>query len=158
MKIVYYPDPILMSPCAPVVDFTPIPALITDMTTIMNSNNGIGLAANQVGHSIKLFIIKDKQGKIHSFVNPSIIDTDRKVIMQEGCLSAPGIYLNIERPAAIQVAFQNELGEHKKIIAEGLEARTILHEYDHILGTFYFSKVNRAIRKRAIAEMRKNES
>lgn len=155
MNILRYPHSSLLSPCTTISDFSSIPALVTEMTTTMLTNGGIGLAANQVGHNIRLFILKDKNNTIHTFANPRIISTDGLILMEEGCLSAPGIRLNIQRPETLVIEYQDENGEKKSSVATGLDARIIQHEIEHLLGDFYFNRVNRAIRKRAIAILRK---
>lgn len=158
MKIIHYPDPILLKPCEPINKFDDsLHKTLDEMKILMIQSNGIGLAANQVGISKSFFIIKDNKGDIVEFINPKIIDSEGTVNVNEGCLSAPGIYLPVSRPEAILIEYQDRTGEQKRSVAEGIEARVILHEYDHLLGIFYFSKVNRAVRKQALSKLRKTK-
>lgn len=101
-------------------------------------------------------IIRDAKGTIHEFINPQIVSTDGSVIMNEGCLSAPGIFLTITRPESLQIKFQDRTGESKQVVAEGIEARTILHEMEHLRGDFYFNRVNRVQRKAAEKMLKKS--
>lgn len=157
MKLLYYPDTILEMPCSPVEDFTSIPALIDEMTVLMKEHKGLGLAANQVGKSLNLFIMKDSKGDIKEFINPKIIEEIDVVNMSEGCLSFPDIFLNISRPETVVVEFKNKEGEVRQIVANGLEARTILHEMDHLQGEVFISKVNRATRKAALSRLKRHK-
>lgn len=122
----------------------------------MNLHNGLGLAANQIGSNLSVFIIKDNKKNIIEFINPKIIKSYGEIILNEGCLSAPGIVLQVKRSEFVEVEYQDLLGESKSIIAEGMEARCLLHEYDHLQGKFYFELVNRATRKAAISKLKKN--
>jgi peptide deformylase len=157
MKLIYYPNPVLIAPTETVTIFDhELKQITTSMTEVMLKYNGIGLAAPQIGLSKKIFVMKDHKGNIHEFINPKIVNTDFNIVMREGCLSAPGIYLEISRASAVVLQYQNIDGEDKKIIAEGLEARCIQHELEHLNQDFYFNRVNRSIRKIAISKMKKN--
>jgi peptide deformylase len=156
MNIIKYPNDILETPCEPVTEFNDeLRDIITKMKDVMQKAGGIGLSANQVGISKSFFIIKDSKGSIVEFINPKIIDVEGMVNFREGCLSAPNVYLNVFRPEAVLIEYQDVTGEKRKTYAEGLEARTILHEYDHLQGVFYFSKVNRATRKAALSQLKR---
>lgn len=157
LKLVLYPNPILETPCTPVTEFGPeLSDIIVEMKDIMQKHGGIGLAANQVGLSIQLFIMKDKKGNIHEFINPKIIDTDGMILTEEGCLSTPGIFIPVSRPESVLVEYQDKTGETKRVVAEGLEARVLLHEYDHLQGIVNLSKVNRQIRKSVLSRLKKS--
>lgn len=120
-----------------------IQKLAKDMIEIMTKNDGAGLAAPQVGKNIRLFVIPKelspvcRQGrKKNIFINPEIIKTSKKTeTMEEGCLSLPGIFINVKRAKSIKIKALNEKGEEFKLKARGLLARVIQHENDHLDGT-----------------------
>lgn len=156
MTLLRFPHPTLNTKCEPVLEFDARLGIIFDeMTRIMNLHKGVGLAANQIGEYWRMVVIKSTKGEIYEMANPIIIETEGTVSMSEGCLSAPDIYLDIVRPASVMIQYQDRHGEVKKAMAEGIEARAILHEIDHLEGIFYFSKVNRERRKIAISKLRK---
>jgi peptide deformylase len=97
--------------------------------------NGIGLAAPQVGHNIRLIIIRLSTGKIQEMINPRISWTsDSRVKMEEGCLSIPEKNIWIDRPSKVRVKFQTQEGEFKYWCLSKMDARVFLHEYDHLEG------------------------
>ena len=156
MRLLYYPNPSLETKCEPVLEFNEeLGKILDEMKEIMLTNKGIGLAANQVGINKKMLILKTERGEIYELINPVIIEVEGETSMPEGCLSAPTIYLDIKRPASVMFQYQDRTGEVKKAMAQGIEARTIFHEIDHLNGIFYFSKVNRQERKVAQAKLKK---
>ena len=104
--------------------------------------NGIGLAAPQVGHNIRLIVIRLSTGQIQEMINPRISWTseDRKKI-EEGCLSIPQKLMWIERPDRVRVKFQTSEGEFKYWCLHKMDARVFLHEYDHLDGILMTSYV-----------------
>ena len=97
--------------------------------------NGIGLAAPQVGHNIRLIIIRLSTGKIQEMINPRISWTsDERVKIEEGCLSIPDKNIWIDRPSKVRVKFQTQEGEFKYWCLSKMDARVFLHEYDHLEG------------------------
>jgi peptide deformylase len=108
--------------------------LLKEMPTCMKENNGMGLAATQVGVPMRVCVIED-EGKIYVMVNPKITSFSKETIaIEEGCLSFPGKYYSIRRPEKVKARYLNENGERIKIKAEGLLARAIQHEIDHLDG------------------------
>lgn len=116
--------------------------IVTDMfETMRNANGGIGLAANQVGINKKIFVLdlspieEYKDHKPMVVINPEIVEfSDDLEVMEEGCLSLPGLYAEVERPAKIKLKYM-DLSENEQIIeADGFFARAIQHEYDHLIG------------------------
>ncbi len=96
---------------------------------------GVGLAAPQVGHNIRLIIIRLGTGKVQEMINPRISWTsDNRVSIKEGCLSIPGKSIWIERPSKVRVKFQTIEGEFKYWCLSKMDARVLLHEYDHLEG------------------------
>lgn len=156
MELIYYPNEVLTTKCTPVTEFDVVLANELDqMKDVMLVHNGVGLAANQIGLTKSMFIIKTTKGDVVEMVNPIIIETEGLVQMQEGCLSYAGIFLPIFRPATVVVSYQDRTGELHKVMAEGLEAREIQHEYEHTQGVSFLSKVSRPVRKAALSKLRK---
>lgn len=111
-----------------------IKKLILDMKKIVREKNGIGLAAPQAGKSLCLIVV-NLEDKKFALINPKITRRSfRKEIAEEGCLSLPGFYINIKRPKRITVKYFNEKSKKIKLKAEGLLARVIQHEVDHLYG------------------------
>ena len=116
--------------------------LIREMSKIMLENNGIGLAAPQIGLSKRLFVMGNET-KLYAIINPQVIEGIGSVKDQEGCLSFPNLWLNVTRYEKIKVKYFNALGE--EIITEfaGLIARVFLHELDHLDGICFDTKVGK---------------
>jgi peptide deformylase len=128
-------------------------ALASDMLETMHQANGIGLAANQVG-SLQRIIVVDLSGmeEIKDFVplvmlNPQVIFEEGQSVLEEGCLSLPDIRDEVERSESIKVHFMNLAFEDKEIEAEGLVARVIQHEIDHLNGVLFIDHLNAVKRK-----------
>ena len=146
LEVVHYGDPILRKKCKLVTDFEKLPVLIEDMFDTMYEENGIGLAANQVGVDLNLFIIDisdfEKEGKcIHVFINGEILDTSGESWFEEGCLSIPDVRLDVKRPETITFKYQDESGDEHTEEISGLLARAIQHEIDHLNGVFIVDRV-----------------
>lgn len=152
-KLVKYPDELLNKKCEEVKVFSPdLDELLNSMKTIMLENNGMGIAANQVGSDKRIFLMNTKQG-IYEFINPKIVSREGTQFIEEGCLSAPGVFLQIPRTEQIIVEAQDRTGTIFTILAVDLEAVCIQHEIDHLDGVFYFEKVNRQQRKFALKQL-----
>lgn len=117
-----------------------ITTLIKDMFETMYAANGIGLAAPQVGILKRLFVIDIGEGPL-VFINPEILSTEGAVCDIEGCLSIPNEQDEVERPEKIKVKAINEKGEEFTLEAEGLLARAICHENDHLDGILFTDKI-----------------
>ena len=148
MNIVKFPDPILRERM-PEFDFkNPVvdpEQLEKDMLETMLSYDGIGLAANQVGNRTRVFTMGHRdnpEGGI-AFFNPEVIaNTDDTQDLEEGCLSFPGIYVNIKRPKAIKARWQNSKGEVMEGVFGGYECKCFLHELDHLEGIVFQDRVS----------------
>ena len=139
LPILCYPDPKLRKPSQRVGVFDdPLQKLIEDMFETMYENNGGGLAAVQVGVHQQVFVTDpaskadEKQPMV--FINPEILAKEGSVVIEEGCLSIPDVWVPIERPEKIKVRALNEKGEPFELEAEGYLARCIQHEMDHFAG------------------------
>ncbi|MCK5080618.1 MAG: peptide deformylase [Candidatus Moranbacteria bacterium] len=136
MKILEYPNEILRKKSKEVKDptSTEIKQLILDMIKTLRSNNGLGLAAPQVGKNLKICII-EIENELFVLINPEIKSlAGEKILSEEGCLSFPNKFLNIERYKRVKVRATDLNGKKQIIRARGLLARAIQHEVDHLDG------------------------
>jgi len=142
LDIVMFPDPRLREPTVPVAEIDDgIRQLIADLTDTMYALNGAGIAAIQVGRLERIFLIDGKVagGDENSppivFINPEIVETGRgTVVEEEGCLSFPGVFVEVKRPRWAEVRATNLAGEVFMMEGEGLLGRALQHEYDHLTG------------------------
>lgn len=134
--IVTYPNPILKKIAKPIEDPTDpeIRDLIFEMLETMEKNNGLGLAAPQIGKSIRLCTIK-LDGETYILINPKIVGKSwKKEIGEEGCLSFPEIFVPVKRHSKVKVRFTDKEGKEITVKAAGLLARAFQHEIDHLDG------------------------
>ncbi len=158
LPITLYPDPVLLRPTERVKQVDEeIRRLVQDMVDTMVHAPGIGLAANQVGVSLRLCVIDLSTGQepaaLHVFINPQIKEASGSQVGEEGCLSFPDITLEIERAHLATVESLGLDGERTTVTVEGLMARAILHECEHLDGkTFlqHVSSLKREVVKRQI--------
>jgi peptide deformylase len=146
-NIVHYGDPILRKKCDSLKDFSNIDPLLDDMFDSMYEAEGIGLAANQIGLDMNLFIIDvthtEETETPHVFINSKIISKyGDEGVYQEGCLSLPGISLNILRPEKVTLKYQTPDEEWHEDEFEGLLSRAIQHETDHLNGIYIIDRVS----------------
>jgi peptide deformylase len=133
-------------------------ALIAKMFALMDAHKGVGLAAPQVGILARLFVVTATDGVQRVFINPHIIAASEEMIEhEEGCLSVPGTYANIVRPKKITVQALDEQGKKFTLNADGLLARAIQHENDHLNGVLFLDKADDADNARIIAEFNKRQ-
>ncbi len=151
-EIIKYPNPILRKKCQEVKEVTEgIRSLGLDMIESMTENQGIGLAAPQVGELkriIAVHLVKERSPEEKSktlpqvFINPKIIKKSKEtVIDEEGCLSFPGLFLKIKRAKEVEVEALSEKGEKIHLKAEGLPARILQHEIDHLDGILFIDRI-----------------
>ncbi|MCP6726609.1 MAG: peptide deformylase [Patescibacteria group bacterium] len=142
LEITIYPNPILAKKAEAVGDVTPgIKELMPQMVFAMQENDGIGLAAPQVNVSKRIIVIQDGE-EVKTYINPRIIHKSReKHLDEEGCLSLPGIFFDVRRPSSIEVEVQTPEGKLVKIKAEGLTARILQHEIDHLEGKLIINRI-----------------
>lgn len=125
---------------------------IEDMFTTMAWGHGIGLAGPQVGLSQRLFVTKLDEDKARVFINPEIVQTSPELSSyEEGCLSIPGAYAKLDRPGMIKVQAWNERGRPFTLEAEGLLARVIQHELDHLNGILFTDRLSERMREKVLA-------
>lgn len=160
LPLAYYGDPILRIRAKPITEITEeLLKLINEMKETMNASGGVGLAAPQVHHSIRLFLarISDpdfETGEMKVFINPILSNpSQERWTISEGCLSVPTIHGNVERPQEITVNYMNEYGEQKTSNAKGWEARVIMHENDHLDGHFFIDHLDKETLKSITPEL-----
>lgn len=161
LPIVTYPDPVLSQKAQVVTEFTPdLEDLVKNMLFTMYHAPGIGLAAPQVGKSIRLFVldvdydreeITNSSGKeehrLSNFnplilINPVITGTSGTTIYEEGCLSVPGVYEDVKRHKTVHVKYQNIKGDYQEMDADDLLAICIQHENDHLDGVVFIERLS----------------
>jgi peptide deformylase len=141
--VVKIPADVLRAVAAPVPKITKkTQFLIDDMVRIMKKASGIGLAAPQVGVSSRLIVIAPDDMKPMALINPRVIREEGERIGQEGCLSIPGLYGDVIRAAYIEVEAIDRRGNLITLELEGLPARVVLHEVDHLDGVLFTDKVD----------------
>ena len=153
-------DPVLKSSATPVDRFDDsLRRQVGRMAGLLNDALGVGLAAPQLGLSQRLLVYRvGPDAPLIALVNPRVEwaseDAER---LDEGCLSIPGIVVDVDRPVHIRVRAQDEEGEDRLVEASGLEARVIQHEIDHLDGVLILDRTSREERKRALRELREAE-
>lgn len=165
LPIVLYPDPVLLRPAVRVeqVDDS-VRQLVADMVETMHAAPGIGLAANQVRRTERICVVDisagQEEGRLHVFVNPEILETEGSYYDEEGCLSFPGITLDIERPFRVRVRALDLEGVPFELEADDLLGRCIQHECEHLDGHTFLrnlSGLKRGIVKRRIRKRIQDE-
>lgn len=138
LNIVKFGDELLRKRCRPVDEMTPkLKRLIDDMIETMRKADGCGLAAPQVGILRRIAVIEAQEGVVHVLVNPEIVRTEGEVEEVEGCLSNPGNWGYVKRPAKLTLRALDREGVPYEIEADGLLCRAICHECDHLDGRLY---------------------
>ena len=152
MKIYTLGDAVLEKKASLVADIDKkIVDLTSAMLETMYEGNGIGLAGPQVGEGLRLFVCHVNNDIARVFINPEIIATSQDVFpYEEGCLSIPGMYADVVRPAALTVQAWNEKGRPFTMDAEGILARVIQHEFDHLNGVLFIDHLEEKKKKRII--------
>ncbi len=149
-------DPALKSRATPVKDFDEsLKRLAGDMMRVMRENEGVGLAANQIGHLKRIFVAayEDEEFVI---ANPVIEEKSENTEKDmEGCLSLPEIQVEVERPYAVTVSGKDPSGTPVRVEAEGHLARIFQHEIDHLDGVLILDRTDRESRKNALRELRR---
>jgi len=152
LSIITIGDPLLAKTSALVPDIdADIRKLVERMFETMGTR-GIGLAAVQVGEAIRLFITRAPRDQPRVFINPDILETSiEEDTLEEGCLSVPGLYTEMVRPASVRVQAWSEKGRPFTISADGMLARVIQHELDHLNGILFVDRLEAKRRKRLLA-------
>lgn len=153
LQLVIHPDEFLRESSSKVADIDEgIVSLADAMVEKMHTARGIGLAGVQVGYLHRMFVTHVEGDKPRVFINPTIIETSvEQSDYDEGCLSIPAIYADVTRPEAVRVQAWNERGRPFTIDADGLLARVIQHENDHLNGVLFIDYLNEQVREKVMA-------
>ena len=148
-------DPVLKTPATPVESFDEsLVRLTQDMLATMRDKEGVGLAANQVGR-LKRVLVAALEDEEFVIVNPVLLERSETTETEpEGCLSIPGIQVDVERPVAVSVSGQDLSGKPLRVDASDLLARVLQHEVDHLDGVLILDRTDRQSRKAAMREWR----
>ncbi|MGH7314078.1 MAG: peptide deformylase [Candidatus Rokuibacteriota bacterium] len=162
LKVRKYGDPILRRRASEVGEITPdIRKIVDDMVETMYDEVGIGLAAPQIGISLRLIVIADDATRqVRPLVNPVIVDRDGERTAEEGCLSIPGIFAPVSRAVWVRLAARDLDGPPVTIEGRDLLARVLQHEIDHLDGVLFIDRldpmtrdrIKRKIKKEGLAE------
>jgi peptide deformylase len=186
LKVLTYPDPRLREVSKPVTQFDAnLKKLAEDMLETMYSENGIGLAAAQVGELKRMLVIdtrpRDTKGRYEKnemteleekldqpliIINPEIVKGDGKTVFNEGCLSVPSFFEEVERYESIELKYQDLHGKTQILVTDGLLAICIQHEMDHLEGTLFIdhlslvksNKIKNSIKKHGYPEKEKDKA
>ncbi len=161
LRILHFPDPRLRKIAKPVVQVDDrVRKLIGDMAHTMYQAAGIGLAATQVDVHEQIIVIdlSETHDALQVFINPRLLSvTGEKMAHEEGCLSVPGIYDQVERPEQVRVAALDEYGQPFELDADGLLAVCIQHEVDHLRGKVFVDYLSQLKQTRIKTRLRKLE-
>ena len=131
-------EPVLKQICAPVERIDKkLKRLLDDMAETMYAKDGVGLAAPQVGVPIRMAVINVDKKKLYELINPVITEREGAVVGSEGCLSFPGLFGEVERAERVRVEYTNRYGKKRFVEADGLLARALQHEIDHLDGKLF---------------------
>ncbi len=155
LEVKTFGDPVLKTRAARVKEFDDALLRLTEeMLVTMREREGVGLAANQVGRLRRVLVAGIEEDE-YVLINPVIeARSDETEVLAEGCLSIPGILVDVERPVAVTVSGQDAAGEEVRFEAEGLLARVFQHEIDHLDGVLILDRTDRESRKAALREWR----
>ncbi|MGD2169690.1 MAG: peptide deformylase [Chlamydiota bacterium] len=166
LKLCYYNNPILRKKCKPVKEITDeIKRLAQDMIETMDAGNGVGLAAPQVGKDLAIFVMREDKyteegelvlGDAKVFINPKLSNPSKETnVHLEGCLSLPGLHLDIERPNVIYVEAMDLEGNITSQEFTDFTARIIMHENDHLNGVLFIDRIPKKTKKKIEPSLRK---
>jgi peptide deformylase len=155
-----YGDEVLRLPTAPVDEIDDaLQKLIDDMVDTMYAAPGVGLAANQVGVSKRLMIIDisvgKRAGELHVFVNPEMIEAEGEITETEGCLSIPDFVEVVTRPERVKLRYLDRNGKEREMWGEGLMARAMCHEVDHLNGGLFIDHLRGLKKDRILKKISK---
>ncbi|CDL85553.1 peptide deformylase [Xenorhabdus szentirmaii] len=158
LDILTIPDERLRQKCVDVIDFDKVQGLVDDMLeTMYHTDNGVGLAAPQVGRRESVLVIDLSPNRDDPLVlvNPEIVEKERRVINQEGCLSIPGYYADVERFEKVKVEAQDRHGKSITIESEDFLSIAMQHEIDHLHGILFTDYLSPLKRQMALKKVKK---
>ena len=155
-----YGDEVLRLPARPVSEIDEsLQRLIDDMIDTMYAAPGVGLAANQVGVSQRLMVIDlsvgKRSGECYVFINPEIVDSEGEITEEEGCLSIPDFVEVVTRPERVKLRYLDRHGMEREMWGDGLMARAMCHEIDHLNGTLFVDHLRGFKKDRIIKKIAK---
>src|SRR5215212_1418898 len=155
-----YGDDVLRLAAEPVANIdAPLQKLIDDMVDTMYAAPGVGLAANQVGVSKRLMLtdlsVGKRPGELHVFVNPEIVDASGEVTEEEGCLSIPDFVEIVTRPERVKLRYVDRNSVEREMWGDGLMARAMCHEIDHLNGTLFVDHLRGFKKERILKKIAK---
>jgi peptide deformylase len=159
MEILYLGNELLLRKADPVAPIDgEYKQIAREMIDIMHQGKGCGLAGPQVGLMKRIFVVHIEGDEPRVFINPSIIETSQeREIYEEGCLSIPGIWADVIRPKTVQVQAWTEKGRPFTLKADGILARAIQHEYDHLEGVLFIDRLSESGRNKILAKWKKRQ-
>jgi peptide deformylase len=152
LEVIHHPNEVLRRKAKKVTEFTPdLQVLIEDMIDTMRAEPGVGLAAPQVGVSLRVIVVEygdeedeEKPARLFAVINPEMkVTSEEKIIGVEGCLSVPGFAGDVERSAEITIVGLNRYGKRLRLKLKGWLARIFQHELDHLDGVLYIDRAQR---------------
>ncbi|MFT7622906.1 MAG: peptide deformylase [Myxococcota bacterium] len=161
MQLQFWPAEVLRTRAAEVTEFGPeLAKVLEDMAETMYVENGIGLAAPQVGLSQRMIVIdvpedEERSANLRLLVNPEIVESVGTTLYDEGCLSFPGVNIEVKRAQQVTVKYQDAMGTEHTIEADGLEAICLQHELDHLNGINFVDYLSPLKRKLVLRELKK---
>jgi peptide deformylase len=162
LSILEYPDPRLRTAARPVTTFDgALRQLVADMAETMYAAPGIGLAATQVDRHIQLIVVdvSETKDQLRAFANPKVVwASEETALCEEGCLSVPGIYDEVRRPARVRVQAQDADGRPFELDCEGLLAVCVQHEMDHLTGKVFVDYLSALKQDRIRTRMKKRRT
>jgi peptide deformylase len=160
LTILVYPDKRLKKPALPVTTFDDsLRQTVSQLFLKMAEDQGVGLAATQVGLSLRIFVMdcSHDQSRPFCMINPQILSASDEQISEEGCLSFPGIYIKVKRANKVTVQYQNEWGETHTLTTENLEAHCIQHEMEHLDGIVFIDHLSPLKRQWTLKKLAKTQ-
>jgi peptide deformylase len=153
LRILTLGDPTLAKHSVVVPDINAdIQALADQMFEAMDREKGVGLAAVQVGRLLRMFVTRVKGDSPRVFINPDILETSIELVpWEEGCLSIPGLYTDVIRPASVRIQAWNLKGRPFTLSADGYLARVIQHEFDHLNGVLFIDRIDKKKKMRLLS-------
>jgi len=157
LKVRRYGDPTLRRRANPVGAITPdVRSLVADMVETMYDETGLGLAAPQVGMSVRLIVVaNDETREARPLVNPAIVEQGGEATAEEGCLSIPGVFAQVTRSAWVRVDATDLEGQPVSISGRGIFARVLQHEIDHLDGVLFIDRLDPVTRDRIKRKIKK---
>lgn len=158
LKVLTYPHPLLRQITPPITTFDDtLREQVKEMINLLYVDNGVGLAAPQVGLSLRFFVMDTSRegNQPMCLANPVIIAEEGKMLFEEGCLSFPGVYAKVTRARQVTVQYQDEFGHPHTMTAEGVAAECIQHEIEHLNGILLIDHLSKLKRMLFLKKMEK---